>query len=364
MLVTILATVVVLGVLILVHELGHFWAAKAVGIGVPRFSIGLGPKLAGFRRGETEYVVSWLPLGGYVRMQGMGEEAVMARLEGGMDEEPHEPSDRDFEAKPLWARTLVISAGVAMNVLFAFLAFAVLAYAEPSIEPKIGEVAEDSPAAEAGLRPGDVIVSLDGEDVRGWQAVVTHVRERPEEAIRLGVRRGEETLQLEATPRTAREYSEIARDTLAFGQLGILLAEDAGRIRPGPVTAVALGAERTVFWVVTVFEFLWQLATGESSARELGGPILIGQISGEAARAGIWALLNFMAVISVNLAILNLLPIPVLDGGWLVFLGIEAVRGRALSVEQRLRLTQLGMVVVVGIMIWAIGNDLLRLFGA
>lgn len=364
MFVTILATVIVLGVLILVHELGHFWAAKAVDIGVPRFSIGLGPKLWGFRRGETEYVVSWLPLGGYVRMQGMGEEAVMARIEGGVEEESSEPSDRDFEAKPLWARTLVISAGVLANLLFAFLAFAALARAAPDVEARIGEVADGSPAAQAGLEPRDVILRIDGDRVYGWRDVLMGVRERPGQKLELTVRRDGELLRLQATPDRISEYSEIARDTVYFGQLGILRAEDAARTVPSFGQAIVRGGQQTVFWVVSVVEFIWQLITGESSARELGGPILIGQISGEAARAGIWTLLNFMAVISVNLAILNLLPIPVLDGGWLVFLAIEGVRGRALSLEQRLRLTQVGMLVVVGIMIWAIGNDLLRLFGA
>lgn len=362
MLLTILATIVVLGVLILVHELGHFWAAKAVGIGVPRFSIGLGPKLWGFKRGETEYVVSWLPLGGYVKMQGMGEETAMAHLEGGVDEDA-ESSEGDFETKPLWARTMVITAGVFMNLVFAVAAFAVVAWADPRPEARVGEVSPGTPAAEVGIQPGDLILSLDGRDVERWEQVVGYVRERPGESIRLTLGRNGDAVEIAVTPQQVGEYVEIVRDTIYVGQLGVTLAPDADLLRPGAVGALVQGWNQTAFWVVAIFDFLKQLFTGETSARELGGPILIGQISGAAARAGIWSLLNFMAVISVNLAILNLLPIPVLDGGWLVFLGIEGVRGKALSVEQRIRLTQVGMLVVVGIMVWAIGNDILRLFG-
>lgn len=362
MIVTILATIVVLGVLIFVHELGHFLAAKAVDIRVVRFSIGLGPKMFGVTRGETEYVVSWLPLGGYVKMAGMADEEVMGRLEGGVEEEP-EPSPRDFEAKPVWARGLVLSAGVLMNALFAFGAFSVVAAGQTVVEPVIGEVTDPSPAAEAGIRAGDRIVAVDGEAVRGWRDVVIRIQGRAGEELTLTLERAGARRTVSAVPEEVREYSEVMDDSVAIGRLGIVLNEEAPTYRLGAGEAIARGWHETVGWIEAVIGFVVNLVTGETSARDLGGPIMIGKISGEAARLGTLSLLNFMGVISVNLAILNLLPIPILDGGQLLFLAVEGLRGRALSIEQRIRLTQLGFVIIVGLMIWAIGNDILRLLG-
>ncbi len=356
---TIAVTILVLGVLIFVHELGHFLAAKSVDIAVPRFSIGLGPKMVGFRRGETEYVISWLPLGGYVKMAGMADEEVTSKLEGG--EAAGGPSSRDFEAKPLWARTLVISAGVLMNWLFAILAFSALALGEGVVEPRVSAVTEDSPAEAAGLQVGDLILAVDGTRVRQPSHVSILIERKPGEEVALDVEREGGTLALRAVPDSVEVYSEVTRETVTIGRIGIGIGGEESLRQVGVGGALVEGWNQTAYWTGTVVRFLRDLVTGRSSAREVGGPIMIGQISGQAARAGIWALLGFMAIISINLAVLNLLPIPVLDGGHLLFLGIEAVRGRALSVEQRIRFTTVGMVVVVGLMLWAVGNDLLRL---
>ncbi|UCG76732.1 MAG: RIP metalloprotease RseP [Gemmatimonadota bacterium] len=360
MILTILATVVVLGVLIFVHELGHFLAAKAVDIEVQRFSLGLGPKMVGFRKGETEYVVSWFPLGGYVKMAGMAEEEGIGVLEGGASGE-RTPSPRDFDAKSLPARTLVISAGVLMNFLFALVAFIVVARAQGVQLAMISTVQEDSPAAEAGFQPGDRILSIQGQRVRSFEELRLLVQQSPETAIRVGVEREGERLSLEVVPRPVRIWSDVIRDSVDVGQIGVTSDPDGGYRTLGWREAIPEGSFRTWYWVRTTLEFIGQLVSGGSSAKEVGGPILIGQLSGQAARAGIWSLLAFMAVISVNLAILNLLPVPVLDGGHLTFLAFEAVRGRALSVEQRIRLTQVGMVLIVGLMVWVITNDVLRL---
>ncbi len=359
MLVTILATAIVLGVLILVHELGHFWAAKAVDIEVPRFSIGLGPKLVGVRKGETEYVLSAIPLGGYVKMAGMAEEEAMGVLEGGVERE-REASPRDFESKPLWARTLVICAGVAMNLVFAFLAFTVYAGAVGVSEEAVSRVEPGSAAEAAGLRPGDRVLRIDGRKVREPWQIPALIQKRAGTEVAIEVERDGRRLTLEATPRMETRFDGLAEDSIEVGYLGVAVGEER---QVGWGAAVVTGAVRTADWSILVVDFLVELVTGQTSARDLGGPILIGQISGEAARAGIWQLLQFMAIISVNLAILNLLPIPVLDGGHLLFLSVEAVRGRALSIEQRIRWSQVGLVIVMGIMIWAVGNDLLRLFG-
>jgi regulator of sigma E protease len=468
MLTTILATIVVLGVLIFVHELGHFMTAKWMDIEVPRFSIGFGPKVIGFTRGETEYVISALPLGGYVKMAGMEE---MEQIEGGPltvddltgDEKTIQELElaggrvrrpRDFESKSLPARALVISAGVIMNLLFAVLAFSfiagvwgvpadpgteiggvteerlpagaealtaiepgyvvstiddvpvttwreiqlvltrarpgsitigfenadpieftlpagdedramVMASLEPAlpVEAVIAGVIAGGPAAEAGLREGDRIVQASGRDVHTWQEFVAVIERHPGEPVPLVVERGTERLDLVVTP-----HDRVLDTGIRVGRIDVpvpyLSAESVlPRERRGPVRAVTRGVTQT--WDVTTLtiDFLAGMFTGRHSARNIGGPIMIGQLSGRFARAGLEAFLGFMAILSVNLAILNLLPIPVLDGGHLVFLGIEAVRGRALSFEQRMRLTQAGFVVIIMLMAWAIGNDLLRAIG-
>ena len=363
MIVTILVTILVLGVLIFVHELGHFAAAKSVGIDVPRFSIGLGPKMVGFRRGETEYVLSWIPLGGYVKMAGMADEEVTSTLEGGGDPEKAarseaRPGPGDFDGKPLWARVFAISAGVIMNWLFAVVAFAAVAMGRGVLEPRIAEVAPGSPAAEAGLRAEDLIRRVDGAAVHDPGQVTMRIERRAGESIDIVVERGGEQLTFVATPEAVEQYSDLTGDSRTVGRVGITVGAESGRA--GPVAALGRGWSNTTYWGGAVLQFLGDLVTGRSSAREVGGPILIGEISGRAARAGFWELLSFMAIISVNLAIFNLLPIPVLDGGHLLFLGIEAIRGRALSVEARMRFTTVGMVFVLALMVWAVGNDVLR----
>ena len=363
MLITILSTVVVLGVLILIHELGHFWAAKAVDIEVSRFSIGFGPKIVGFKRGETEYVLAAIPLGGYVKMEGMVGEDAVAPLEG-KTEPARPPSPRDFDAKPLWARFLVIIAGVTMNFIFAFMAFTFVAKSEAAVDPIIAGTVKDSPAERAGFQRGDMIVELDGRRIRGWVEVLQYVGMRPETLIRFTVERDGQRLDLEATTETTVEYNPIVRDSVDVGEVGIELWMDQA-VRDLTLTeSVAAGWHRTGSWTVEIFSFLKRMVTGKGSTKELGGPIVIGQLSGAAARQGLAAFLNFMAIISVNLAVLNLLPIPVLDGGHLVFLFAEGVRGgRPVSAENRLRWTQVGMIMVMGLMVLAFANDIMRLVG-
>ncbi|HSJ24990.1 MAG TPA: RIP metalloprotease RseP [Longimicrobiales bacterium] len=464
MLTTILATIVVLGVLIFVHELGHFMTAKWVDIEVPRFSIGFGPKVIGFTRGETEYVISALPLGGYVKMAGMEE---MEHIEGGpvtvndtvgddatqqRGEAAHRP--RDFESKSLAARTLVISAGVIMNLLFAVVAFTFIAgvwgvpadagtvlggvteerlpegaealtavepgwdvarvndtdveswrdmtlaltraragetrmefrnapaltFALPSgdedrasliaaLEPRLAtpavlaEVMANGPAAQAGLRNGDRILEAGGTPVETWQEFIAVIERSPGQPVRLAVDRNGERFATTVTPHDRELESGIRVGRIDVAVPFLSPDMHLPRERLGAVGAVARGFNQT--WEVTALtvDFLGGMITGRHSARNVGGPIMIGQMSGRFARAGAEAFLTFMAILSINLAILNLLPIPVLDGGHLVFLGIEAVRGRALSFEQRMKMTQVGFVFIILLMAWAIGNDLLRAIG-
>jgi regulator of sigma E protease len=459
--ITILATVVVLGVLIFVHELGHFVTAKLVDIEVPRFSIGLGPKAWGFKRGETEYVISWLPLGGYVKMAGMEE---LEAIEGGSDGKKSTDADagarkagpRDFESKSLPARMLVISAGVIMNVVFAVVVFASIAmiwgvalplkpvlggvleetlpsqgrpfldvpagsrviavgghavanwrqvqtdiatapggseltirfeHAKPvtfqvpkqdslrtaligSLSPEthttplIGQVVSGSPAERAGMKAGDRILEADGAPVSSWLDFVNVVEHQPGQPVPLVVRRDGKQVALTVVPDSTAVPAAPGR---FIGRIGVAVSQAAmanvPRARKGPIEAFGYGVGQTWFVTSMIGHFIGGLFTGSASPRDVGGPILIAQLSHQMIEMGLEAFLNFMALFSVNLAVLNLLPIPILDGGQLLFLVLEAVRGRSLSYEQRMRLSQVGLVIVVAIMVWALANDVMRLFG-
>jgi regulator of sigma E protease len=450
---TILALIVVLGVLIFVHELGHFAAAKAVGIGVERFSIGLGPRVWGFKHGETDYVLSAIPLGGYVKMVGMDDE-VMERMEGGRTDGPRTPTGKDYDSKPVWARALVISAGVIMNLLFAWFAYSAvmgiwgfaevaetrvgevqaerlpagtealagipegaelvrvgstevehwgnvrdaflegeagpteIVTAAPDLrftidlpgdslerlllatslsawaDPLVGGVEPGSPAYDAGIEAGDRVLAVAGEETPNWQAVVRAIQARPDAPTEVRLERSGGEMTRVVTPSVVVEEDAVSGERREIGRIGIAVPARAAVYEPVSWSeAIVYGWRETVAATGLILGFLRDLVTGGVSPRSMGSIITIGQISGQAASAGMDVFLRFMALFSVNLAVLNMLPIPILDGGHLVFLAIEAVRGRALSVEQRIRWSNVGFLIVMGIMVWALGNDLLRVFG-
>jgi regulator of sigma E protease len=360
---SVLAFIIVLGVLIVVHELGHFITAKLAGIAVPRFSVGLGPKVWGVKVGETEYVISALPLGGYVKMAGMGEDEALEAIEGGKDD-LEVPPERRFDSKPVGTRAAVISAGVVMNFVFAIFAFAGLAYYQ-SWEPLIGGVEEDSPAARAGIRPGDRVLAVDGTEVDRWVEFAELVGQRAGEEVKLRVARGDQTLALDTeVARVAAAVDTASGDTIFTGRIGVYRDTINSKRVLGLAGALVAGTDQSFRITGLILEYIGELFTGAASARDLGGPILIGQLSGRAARAGVGVLINFMALLSVHLAVLNLFPIPILDGGHLLFLGVEAVRGRALSLEVRARLSQVGFILILALMVWVLTADVLRLTGS
>jgi regulator of sigma E protease len=428
MLLTLAAAVVVLGVLIFVHELGHFMAAKAVGIGVPRFSIGLGPVTPlSFRHGETEYLISWIPFGGYVKMASREEPDTdpTQALEGGTTERQF-PPEKLFENKPLWARIIVISAGVLMNALFAFAVYAqdlaglpfgtqvaringdtvttwndiIEQLSDPSSErirfdfvgrldpvilhidgfamedrmavlqslvrlwdARIASIQPGSAADEAGFQAGDLIVRSDGDTIRAWTELVEIVRASPGELLSFTVLRGDSLVTLSAAPTAQTVRDPNTEEELEIGLLGVGPQIADSRVRLGLSASLVEGARRVRADAGIIWFALRGLVSGRLSPRELGGPVLIGQLSGQFARAGLEAFLSFMALFSISLAILNLLPIPVLDGGHLVFLVAEGIRGKPVSLNVRMRLTQFGLVILLGIMALAVTNDILRVFG-
>ncbi len=450
---TLAATIFVLGVLIFVHELGHFMAAKAVGIAVPRFSIGFGPPTPlRFQRGETEYLLSWVPFGGYVKMASLEEQQAMASLEGGSLEQTF-PPEQLFESKSLPARILVLSAGVIMNALFAWAVYSglLMTYGQavdpttaisrvdaaalpeaarslaeiptgatvervngetiaswneimdgvldprsdelrfdfaagppvvvaipgvdaesrakiaqamiPLWEPRVGYLVDGKPAAKAGLQDGDLITGAGGQPLASWDALVAAVESSVGQPMQLSIERQGETVEIEVTPAEEEVTDPLTGDVRKVGRIGIGPNLEILRIELGVAAALAAGAEQTWENGLQVLVFLKGMILGQVSAKQLGGPILIGQASGRFARAGLVPLLTFMAFLSINLAILNLLPIPVLDGGHLVFLVLEGILGKPLPQALRMRLTQAGMFLLLGVMLFAVINDVFRIVG-
>jgi len=453
MLLTVLSLIVVLGVLVFVHEAGHFLAAKWAGIYVHRFSLGLGPPIPWltFRRGETEYSISWLPLGGYVKMASSEEDIGSSALEGGAPTAVV-PPNRVFEAKPIWQRMVVILAGVTMNALFAWAMFSFLAYKngrqidpvttvgrvlteglpqeaaalkqitpgskitringdtvtswdeivneianvsapevridldrgqtvvlpihpdaleerlkaahalQPFRAPVIGEVLPDKPAARAGIRKGDSVVAVNGRQVGQWYDVLEQVQSGVGHTLALTVSRNGERREVQMQPYTDT-VPGLDGKPKPIGRIGIAVANDFISEKLNLAEAIGEGRRATAGASTQVVRTVRGLFSGRISGRNVGGPILIGQLAGESARMGLDTFLGFMALISINLAILNLLPVPVLDGGQFLFLLAEAVIRRPLPVKLRERLTTVGLVLIILLMGLAFSNDFRRLFG-
>jgi regulator of sigma E protease len=452
----IVSAVIALGVLIFIHELGHFLVAKRLGVGVLKFSLGFGKRLTGFRLGGTEYLLSAIPLGGYVKMVGEDPREVRVAPDGTAVDAEGRPLDlaESFAHKPVWARALIILAGPGANFLLAVAIFWFLfaVVGRPLPEPVIGPPAPDSPAAAAGLRAGDRIRAMDGDPVRSWEevfsrlqqgrgapialtlerggetrtvrvtplpkTVVNHVltsqvgrvapgfpaeaaglargdrivaidgepvetwpdmarliHASPGRAVTLTVQRGEERLQVTVTPRASRPpdnpegreigligiepINEFKRKELQVWTVGI----DPAVERLNPLAALAEGVRRTVDVSVTILWFLGKLLQGALPRDTIGGPLTIVVLAGEQAQQGFVSLATFTAAISINLAILNLLPIPILDGGHLLFAAIEAIRGEPVSVRRREMAQKVGLVLLVAIMVFALYNDIFRVFG-
>lgn len=349
---TIVVAIVVLGLLILFHELGHFLVARWCGVGVVKFSIGFGPVLIGRKIGNTEYAISAVPLGGFVKM--VGEDP----------EEEVTPADRSiaFQHQPLWKRFAIVLAGPLANLLFAFaafsLVFAVYGARVPSSVAKVGNVLPDMPAAAAGLRPGDIVTAVDGQPVGSWDELSQTIRQSGARPLILTIERSGERLQVSVTPKEREERSLFGEVTGKAYLIGIERGFD--QIAVNPFTAVAMGAQQTAWWVGTIVVALAKMVQGKIPASEIGGPILIAQAAGEQARLGLENLLHFMAVISVNLGVLNLLPVPILDGGHLFFFLVEAIRRRPLDTRYREVAQQVGLVLLLALMVFAFYNDIAR----
>lgn len=439
---TILSALVLLGILIFVHELGHFLFAKLVNVKVLKFSLGFGPKLIGRKRGETEYLISAVPFGGYVKM--LGED-----IEGEIAEEE---KARAFNLQPVWKRALIVLSGPVFNVLFAALLFVLIFVAGvPVPYPDVGRIAEDSPAARAGLMTGDRILEISGKSIESWDEMDDWMDRNPGKALLLkisrkgeiialsvmpekkpgrdifgekrqvwsigvspllypivgevmkgtpaekaGLQKGDRVLEIEGkalqtwpdmtsviheNPGRPLQF-KIRRDALvldltitpeksnvkmpdgqekAIGLIGVRPSGNDFMKRFSPPAAISLGIKKT--WDVSVLTIvsIVKLIERIIPAGTIGGPILIFQLAGEQAAHGPLSFFTFMAVISINLGILNLFPIPILDGGHLLFLSIEAVRRKPLSEKVMMLAQRAGLAAIIALMVFAFYNDIMRL---
>ncbi len=376
-----LAPVVVFGLVIFVHELGHFLAAKAVGVYAPRFSIGFGPTLWRHRWGETEYRIGILPLGGYVRMASRDDDA-SALLEGGAvsgregaapsrrgdTSDPDAmlpfgprpiPANRWFESQPLPARLAIMFAGVTMNALLSLVVvIGVLAYygrPSPRSAPVVAEVLPHSPAAQAGLSAGDSVLAVDGAPVQWWSDVVDRIRRSAGHALVLRVARQGSPIDIAVVPGTAIDTNPETGVVRSIGRIG---ASVRAARNPMPIAqAITGGWSDTWGMAGLIVAALHDLATGRSSLRSVNGPLRIAQVSVEAARSGLEQLLTLLALLSINVAVFNLLPIPILDGGAIVMTIVESVKGRPFSLRTREYILRAGLVAIALLFMLVMFND-------
>jgi len=350
---TVIATVVVIGVLIFVHELGHFLVAKLYGIGVEVFSLGFPPRLFHKQVGETDYRISVIPLGGYVKLTG----------ENPNEEVPPELVPKSFSHRPLGQRFAVVAAGPLFNLVFAVVALsAVFAFTGiPYFTTEVGGVHPDSPAAEAGLKPGDAILSINGQPVSRWEELSRLIRHSSDKTLTLQVQRGEDTFPLELEPRTM-ETTTIFGEKVTARLIGISAANTYAIDKVNPYEAVMHGFTYTGRIVEMTVMSVVKLISRQMPFDTLGGPIMIAKVAGKQAEMGVSYLIHFMAVLSVNLAMLNLLPVPMLDGGHLLFFVIEAVRGKPVPVKHREIAQSIGLMLILLLMFFVFYNDIMRLF--
>lgn len=365
--------ILALGVLIFVHELGHFLVAKLFNVKVEKFSLGFGPKLFGRQIGETEYLLSAFPLGGYVKMFGEGGiiEGEDARsFPADEVESPAEPLPelteeeklRSFAHKPPLARIAIVLAGPAFNLIFAWLAFIVLCMlGVPTVTAKIGEVLADKPAARAGIQKNDIVTAINGKPVARWDELAGVIAESKGQPLKLSVKRGDQELPFSVTPEP-RVGKNLFGEKVNSYAIGVASAGDVVTEYFSPLEAIGKGTTQTITVIELTFMSLVKLAQRIVPLDTVGGPIMIVKMAGEQAAAGGSNFLAFMALLSINLGVLNLLPVPVLDGGHLFFFVWELIFGRPVKQKVREYAMQIGMVLLLGLMVLAFYNDIIRYF--
>ncbi|PLR77670.1 RIP metalloprotease RseP [Bacillus sp. V3-13] len=416
---TVIAFIVIFGALVFFHELGHFVFAKRAGILCREFAIGFGPKVFSHKKGETTYTIRLLPIGGFVRMAGEDPEMVEIKpgyrigllfdqnekvtkiilnnkekypearvievehadiehdlvIKGYADDEEEQlqsflinrdavlvedgvetqiaPYNRQFASKTLGQRTMAIFAGPMMNFVLAFFIFLILALIQgiPSNEPALGKLAPDGAAGAAGLQEGDAIQSIDGAEISSWSDVVEIIRQNPGNELEFVVVRNGETMEIPVTP----EAQKVEEETI--GIIGVY-----SPVEKSPLKAFSYGFEQTYFWTKEIFVLLGKLVTGQFSIDMLSGPVGIYVSTDTVAQSGIFYLMRWAAILSINLGIMNLLPIPALDGGRLMFFAVEAVRGKPIDRQKEGMVHFIGFALLMLLMLVVTWNDIQRFF--
>lgn len=355
----------VLTIVVFVHELGHFLVARWCGIAVKTFSIGFGPEIFGFNdRHGTRWRLSWIPLGGYVKFID-DENVASASGSKGLEQLSPEDRERSFRGKPLGQRSAVVAAGPIANFILAILIFTAIfaLFGERITAAKVDVVNPGSAAERAGFLPGDRVIGIDGQTIESFSEMQRIVGTSPDQPLHFVVDRDGKTVEITATPER-KEITDYFGNTIRLGLLGIqrnASPDDWTLKRHDPLTAFSMALKECYFVISRSLVYLYDVATGREAADQLGGPIRIAQISGQVATAGFVALLNLAAIISVSIGLLNLFPIPMLDGGHLLFYGIEAIRGRPLSESAQEIGFRIGLAFVLMLMIFATWNDLIHL---
>ena len=346
---TIIISVIAIGILIFVHELGHFLMAKLNGIRVETFSLGFGPKICSYTWRETRYQLAAVPLGGYVKMA--GEEP-----DGEKNDDPG-----DFYNKKPWQRVLVIAAGPVMNLLLAYFIFSGLFFSGlQTYSTTIGTLMEGYPAEQAGLMQGDKILSIDGTEVTKWDDMVALIHKHADQSLAFAVRRDGIEFTVGITPRAETLKDPFGKEH-TIGLVGITPGNEFVVQHHSLLESLALAADQTVFITAMTYKGFWAMVTGKISKKDIGGPIMIAQMAGQQAKAGWLNLLSFIALISINLGVLNLIPIPILDGGQILFILVEKIKGSPVHLKAQEWAMKISFAVLIGLMVAVSFNDIWRI---
>lgn len=357
--------VFVLTIVVFFHELGHFWVARRCGVSVETFSIGFGRSLLSWKdRHGTDWQIGWIPLGGYVKFSGDENAASVPD-----SEKLHSMSDdergKSLHFKPLWQRVAVVSAGPIANFILAIVIFSALfmSFGQQIVRPIIAQVIEDSAAARAGFTAGDRIIAIDGNQVDGFNDVQRVVTVNADQNLTFTIERGNALMDIVATPERVLERDRFGNE-FKIGRLGVSAAASSDSVtmrKFGPIDAVVKATEETYFIIEQTFVMIGRIITGRESVDVLGGPIKIAQISGQTATLGLIALIHLTAVISVSIGLINLFPIPMLDGGHLMFYAYEGVFGKPMSQRVQDIGMRVGLGMVLTLFVFVTWNDLSQL---
>jgi regulator of sigma E protease len=345
-----LPAIILLGILIFVHEFGHFIVAKLMGVGVIKFSMGFGPKIIGRKWGETEYLISAFPLGGYVKLVGENPD----------EEVTEEDKKRSFSHQPIKKRMAIVIAGPLFNIFLATLIFSLVnCFGVPILTSEVGGVIKGYPADLAGIKAGDKIITIDGVKVVFWEELSRAIEKSEGKELNLSLMRGKSYLNIKVKPQ-ATVIKDIFGEEIKTFKMGIESSGAYVTIRYNPFVAGMKGLVQTYQISKLTIIGIVKLIERVIPAKTIGGPILIVQMAGKMAKAGYLIFFHFMAVLSINLGILNLLPIPILDGGHLFFLSVEGIKGKPLSMKKMEIAQQVGLVILILLMTFAFYNDIAR----